>query len=545
VPAPSPIGDLLGYAGIFARFPRALRRFIRDPLTLDEARRRVRAQVEGRGESLVRLLRESVYANPGSPYLALLGRAGCQLSDVQSMVADLGVDGTLRHLRDRGVYVTFEEFKGRRPIERAGMVIPVAAADFDNPRARHDLTLTTSGSTGQANLVYQDLDHVAALAVHEMVGLAAHGVHDAPTVHWSHIMPGSGIRYILQRVRHGQLEHQWFSPTGWRDTKAWRKYAAATRYMLWWMRRFGVRVEDPVIARPGEAAVVARAVRGTLDRAGRCLLRSSVSQGVRVALAARAAGFDLAGTTMRVMSEPLTPAKRQQMEASGARVMAGYGSIETGSMALGCANGTHADDVHLLRDAFALIDHPYTVPGTDTEVRAFNLTSLRDSAPKVMLNYQIDDHGVVEPRACGCDLEAYGYDMHVHSIRSYTKLVGEGVTLVGNDLMRILEDVLPGRFGGTPLDYQLQEDEDAQGLTRLVLAVSPQVVLRDEGEMVEFLLHQLRETSPMTDAAGTVWRGAGTLSVARREPVLSARGKFQSLYVAPRQTRSGDSDSAR
>jgi phenylacetate-coenzyme A ligase PaaK-like adenylate-forming protein len=251
-----------------------------------------------------------------------------------------------------------------------------------------------------------------------------------------------------------------------------------------------------------------------------------------VAIAARAAGFGLQGTTVRTMSEPMTDAKRRQIENAGMRVMPGYGSVETGVMAHGCLNPSHADDVHLLRDSFALIDHPYPVPGTDTVVRAFNLTALRDSSPKVMLNYQIDDHGVVERRDCGCALQSLGHDTHVHSIRSYTKLVGEGVTLVGNDLTRILEESLPSRFGGTPLDYQLQEGEDAQGLTRLTLVVSPRVNHVNDQEMIEFLLERLRASSPMADAAGTVWRGAGTLRVARREPALTERGKFHSLFVS-------------
>jgi hypothetical protein len=522
---------LLGYVHIFARFPLVLRRFVRNPLTLAEARLRVAEQLAQRDQSFLRLMEDCVFGHPRSPYLPLLQQAGCELGDVRAMVAGKGVDGTLRALRAEGVYVTFEEFKGRTPIVRGGRSYDVAAADFDNPRSRRDLTMTTGGSTGQANLVYQDLDHVGELAVNEMVGLAEHGALDVPTVHWSHILPGSGVRYLLERVRHGQFEHRWFSPIGWSDATIWRKYAAATRYMVWCMRRAGVGIDGPVIARPDDAIVVARAVRETIDRHGRCLVRTPVSLAVRIALAAHAAGFSLEGATVRVMSEPLTPAKRQRIEQSGARVMAGYGSIETGVMAHGCLNPQHADDVHLLKDAFALIDYPHTVAGSDTIVRAFNLTGLRASAPKVMLNYQIDDHGVVERRPCGCGFESLGYDLHLHSIRSYTKLVGEGVTLIGNDLLRILDEALPERFGGTTLDYQLQEEEDEQGLTRLVLAISPRVPLASDAEVVEFLHQQLSASSPMADAAGTVWRGAGTLRVVRREPALTGRSKFQSFHT--------------
>lgn len=77
----------------------------------------------------------------------------------------------------------------------------------------------------------------------------------------------------------------------------------------------------------------------------------------------------------------------------------------------------------------------------------------------------------------------------------------------------------------------MQEQEDEHGLTRLVLAISPRVHLADEAEVVEFLLQQLSATSPMADAAGSVWRRAGTLRVVRREPVLTARTKFQSFHT--------------
>ena len=525
-------GELARYAGVFARFPSALRRFVADPLTLDGARTIVGRQLAGREASLLRLLRESVYGNPSSPYLPLLRHAGYDLADAEALVAEKGVEGALAVLREAGVYVTYEEFKGRRPIERAGRVFPVGAAAFDNPQARRELTLSTGGSTGQANLVYQDLDHIAALAANELIGLDAHGIHaEMPTVHWANILPGSGIRFVLQRVRHGRRRQVWFTPIGWQDTRAWRKYAAATRYMLWWMRRFGVEVTDPDVVRPDDAVIVARAVRDALDREGSCLLYTSVSRAVRVSLAAQAAGFGLDGATMRLASEPLTPSRRDRIEESGARALAGYGSIETGVIALGCADPERADDVHLLSDAFALVDHPHTVPGTGAVVLAFNLTSLRASTPKVMLNYEIDDHGTVEHRTCGCALGAFGYGTHLHSIRSYTKLVGEGGTLVGEDLLTLLEDVLPRRFGGTALDYQLSEEEDEAGLTRLVLVVDPRVALPADEQVVAFVLGELSASSPMADATATIWRSADTLRVARRAPLLTAHGKFQSLHA--------------
>lgn len=187
--------------------------------------------------------------------------------------------------------------------------------------------------------------------------------------------------------------------------------------------------------------------------------------------------------------------------------------------------------MHLTKDGVALITSPYTIQATGTTVPAFNLTSLLDRSSKVMLNYQIDDCGMVEERACGCPLHAFGYTTQLCAVRSYAKLVGESVTLIGSDLLRILEDVLPARFGGSSLDYQLQEAEDAGGLTRLYLVISPRVAIPDERRVIEVVLGGLRESSSMGDAARSVWQQAGTLQVKRAEPVWTSRGKMSPLHV--------------
>ncbi len=41
------------------------------------------------------------------------------------------------------------------------------------------------------------------------------------------------------------------------------------------------------------------------------------------------------------------------------------------------------------------------------------------------------------------------------------------------------------RFSGTPLDYQLREEEDESGFTRLNLLVSPRVLIPNEAAVVE------------------------------------------------------------
>jgi hypothetical protein len=519
------------YLKMFAQFPFALRRFLRERPSLEAAESLVCERMARRTKNFLRLVERSVYGVPASPYLALLKLAGFELGDVRALVQEKGLEGALGELRAASVYVTYEEFKGRRPIVRNGLKLAVTERDFDNPFARHDFTLTTGGSTGLANKVYQDLDHIAALATIDMVVLAEHKLLDAPTVHWTHMLPGSGLRFILRRAYHGDYTHRWFSPVGWREIKPWLKNDFATLYMLLWMRALGIRVSFPEVVRPSQAATVARWMRKTLDADGRCLLYSNVSQAVRVSVAAQDGGFDLAGAAVFLSSEPLTRAKAERIERAGVRIVTGYGSVETGPIGLGCARRAHVDEVHLAMDAYALIDYPYSVPGIGVTVPAFNLTGLLDSAPKVMLNYQSDDYGIVETRACGCRLEAYGYATHLRQIRSYSKLVGEGVTLIGNEMLRILEEVLPARFGGTPLDYQMTEQEDAQSLTRLVLLISPRVEIRDDAEVIRVILDALGKSSSMAAGARTVWQQAQTLQIQRREPVATARGKVLPLHL--------------
>lgn len=520
------------YLKMFARFPFALRRFAREPLTVPRARELVRKRMNERGENLLRVIERSVYGHPSSPYLALLKHAGCELGDFRRLIQTEGIEAGLTKLRDAGVYVKFEEFKGRSPIVRSGLEIPVTSRDFDNPHARRDLTARTGGSTGLPTLVSQDLDHIAEKAPIQMLMLDTYGLVDAPTAHWMHIMPGSGFHFLLQRAYMAQWSEHWFSSMGWREHEDWPRFTAATFYMVASARSQGLRIPFPEFVRLEDAVVVARWISETVARHGRCMLASNVSHAMRVAIAARTAGLSLSGATFRIGGEPVTPAKAQFMQDDGIRVIAGYGMGEASNIGLGCPNGVDAGDVHLSMDTMALITHPQTIGATGITVPAFHLTTLTDTVGKLMLNVQVDDCGIVERRGCGCAFEECGLDIHLRDIRSYTKLVGEGVTLVGNEMVHILEHVLPARFGGSSLDYQLLEEEDEHHLTRLFLLISPRVAIEDEGKVIAALHSALRDSSAAAGVASAVWRQADSIRVRRAEPVWTSRGKLMPLHIA-------------
>jgi hypothetical protein len=92
-------------------------------------------------------------------------------------------------------------------------------------------------------------------------------------------------------------------------------------------------------------------------------------------------------------------------------------------------------------------------------------------------------------------------------------------------LVSIIEDVLRPRCGGSSLDYQWAEQEDALGRGRLCLRVSPSVEPLDAGWVVQEVLRALVRCSPAGSTIASVWQGAATIRVARERPRITAAGK--------------------
>ncbi len=524
----------------YARFAWGLRGFLSHSITLEEARAIVQRRLAERENNFLRLVEKGIFGYPRSPYLPLLKQAGCELGDIQNMVRARGLEPTLYVLREAGVHVTFEEFKGRQPIVRGGQVIRVQAHDFDNPYLSHYYQAESGATTGAGTRVSIDLDHMAAQAPLLMLSYAAHGVLGVPTAMWRSPLPAnSGFSNVLRHARFGQPPPHWFSPITVEDWRLPLKWRLATQYIITAGRVFGLAIPSPQPVRLDQATVVARWMAEVLKARGACLMRAHVSTSVRVCVAARGEGIDLRGATFMGAGEPPTPAKVREITRTGARYVPNYNLSEIGFVGTGCVCPADQNDVHLFRDAVALIQYPRRVPGTDVRVDAFHFTSLLPTAPKLMLNVESDDYGVIEERRCGCVLEHLGYPQHLRHIRSFRKLTGEGMTLIGSDMVRILEEVLPARFGGSPQDYQLMEEEDEQGLTRLILLVNPSVEIADEDQVVNTVLEALRRSDTAANLARTIWSQAKTLQVRRSKPVWTRRGILMPLHLGRRFRGSG------
>jgi hypothetical protein len=149
-----------------------------------------------------------------------------------------------------------------------------------------------------------------------------------------------------------------------------------------------------------------------------------------------------------------------------------------------------------------------------------------------MINVDCGDYSAVTTRSCGCLFDRLGYTTHLHTVRSYDKLTGEGMNFLGDDLHRLIEEVLPAHFGGSPMDYQLVETEsDDGGLPRVQIVVSPAVGQVSEAELVATVVTFLNKVPGASGDFGRRWQEAGTLRVARREPYATGATKVLPLHL--------------
>lgn len=519
-------------AKMYARFAWGFRSFLRKRISLAEAREVVLRRMQEREANFLRMVERGIFGYPRSPYLPLLKQAGCELADIRQMVRTKGMDPTLWSLREAGVYVSFEEFKGRQPIERNGVVVPVGRKTFDNPFNKSAFEGESGGTTGVGTRVTHDLDDIAARSAATMLARHAQGILDVPVAVWRGVLPNSvGISVMLGSTLMGRTPEKWFSPTSSRDRRTPLKFRIANTCIVEIARLQGVPIPRPEHVPLDRAAIVARWAAETLAKHPVCHVNTSGGMAVRASIAAQEEGLDLTGAVFTMGGEPPTEAKVRAVRKSGARHIANYHCSGVGALGYFCGNPVDTNDQHFVAAHLAMIQYPRTVPGTDIEVPAFNMTSLMPTAPKILLNVEIDDYGTVEKRRCGCPLEELGFTTHIRDIRSFRKLTGEGITLIGSDMEHILDTVLPERFGGSPVDYQLWEEEDEQGLTRLSIVISPRVRIDDEQAVIDTVMQALSRMNSGAEGARAIWSQAGSLRVKRAEPFWTSRGKLMPLHL--------------
>jgi hypothetical protein len=501
-----------------ARFAFGLRRFCREPLTVEAARQAVLRRMAARDQALLTLLERAVFDNPRSPYRVLMRAAGCEPEDVRRLVAHVGVEGALGSLRGAGVYVSFKEFKGLAPAVRGGQTFQFHADDFDNPLARAHVPGTSGGTRARPTRILIDLDDVAMTSAYWALWFEAHDWHGRPIVFATPEYPGIVTRQ-LRCAKLGMPYRQWFA-TGGGGSPAY----VGVSTVVHWLARRATGVPKPKRVPLAEAWRIGEALASMLDDGPAPCVVSSPSTAARVCLVMRDRGRVLPGVTFLLGGEPFTDARRSAIASVGAKGVPNFGTSESGPVGAQCPHPEATDDIHVYRDGIAVLTDPRLLPN-GRAVDALMLTSLRPAGPKVLLNTEIGDYGQLESRRCDCRFDSLGYHVRLSGIRSFQKLTGEGMTILGSDLYPLLEDVLPQRFGGGPGDYQVVERQDGDGLPRYHLLVSPRVGRIDEGAVLKQFLTELSTLRPSYRFMVDQWSQAGAFEIRREEPVVSNRGK--------------------
>jgi hypothetical protein len=525
-------GRLAADVLVGARLAAALPGFLRAPFDLGEARAALRRRLDRRGADFLHLVRGAVYARPRSPYAALLRHAGCEYGDLARLVSADGVEVALSGLLAAGVYLTVDEFKGHRPAWRGGRAIAVDPGRLRNPLARCDLPIHSGGSrSGAGRLVGWSLEFVRERAVDLCVAAGAREVFARRHAVWG--VPGSGaLAHLLDTSAYGAPPVRWFSPVDPASPAVAARYRWSVRLVRSVGRLAGVRLPAPEHVPPDDPSRAVRWLQATLQDGATPHLFGYTSALTRVAEAARAAGIDLTGAELAMGGEPVTAARAGMVHASGARLLPRYAAVEAGLIGDACLAPAGSDDVHLCHDLVAVTQPGAAGARMACPPDALLVSSLRPTAPLVLLNVSMGDAAVLDRRGCGCPLERLGWTTHLHSIRSFEKLTGEGMTFLDADVIRILEEVLPARIGGRPGDYQLVEDEGPGGRARVRLLVHPDVGTVDPARVREAFLGAVGSASPLARLMEQVWRDAASVTVERRVPQRTASGKILHLHRA-------------
>ena len=520
------------------RFLAALPRFLRSPFSLEQARAEVRQRFEHRASRFLDRVTEACRV-PDSPYAKLLGHAGYTLPDLRDRVAREGVEGALQELLRAGVYLSGDEFKSRRPVIRGSLKFTVDPLTLLNPRSVVHGLSESSGSRGARTPVPVDLAFIHDHAINTHLTLAAHGGRNWQHAHYG-APGGTAVTNPLEFACGGRPPVRWFTPVDPAMPGLDARYRLGVRAMRLGSLLAGVPLPTATLAPLDAPLPITRWLADELKSGRIPHVWTFASSAVLICQAATEAGLDIHGARFTGGGEPTTAARRAVVEGVDAVLLPRMGATETDILAYACVHPEAPDDMHFFDDRHALIQPG---PGFDATpgshgggpplpAQAMLLSSLLPSAPILLLNVCMGDQAEITRRNCGCGLERDGWGVHIHTVRSFEKLTAGGITLLDIDVIRVLEEVLPARFGGSPTDYQLLETLDgARARPEVRLLVNPVLGDIDSAALSDVFFNAIGGGTGGERLMELQWRSGGVLRIVRELPRKTASGKILHLFL--------------
>lgn len=514
------------------RLAAGLRQFAKDPIIPAEARRLVLERMRTRDARFLEIFRRAVWEHADSPYRKLLAYAGVQEGDVRSLVEKSGLESALEALHRGGVFLTWEELKGREPVRRGSQTFHFNEGQFDNPLIRAYFVGSSGGSLGPPVRVKVDLAFQAECAPNWGVWFDEQGWSTRPLIFWTPTHTGLANRYLMC-AKIGYRYKKWFALADMRTPMDRLRSKAVHRLS---QRILGFPAEEPADVQHAERVMTYLA--SLVEQGLHPLVNTSPSAAARLSQIAVERGRSMEGVSFLLGAEPVTPERRISMEAAGARCCPTYGTSETGWVGAQFDSSGEPDEVHVFRDSWAVL--PRALEGASYRddadgPRAMLFTTLIRSAPKILINAEIGDSAYLESAAGTAAAKKFGYDLKMHTIRSFRKLTAFGITLAVADLYPILENDLPRRFGGSVGDYQLVESQDEKGVSSLKLRIDPRLGGIDEAAVQAALLQEIGAKRSYYGFMTEMIRKASAVTVERRPAERTRAGKI--LPVMPAQAR--------
>lgn len=521
--------DLPKYIRFFLELPS----FLEECISLEQARQTITDRLKQREENFLRLLKKGIFENRKSPYLSLFKLTGCQYADVQRMVKRDGLEAALQTIRQEGVFLSIEEFKGKAPVKRKGNYFQFKDRDFINPCISSFYRVKSGGTRSIGTRTEINLQFLNKRSVYYPLMIEMFGLKDSAIGIWFPGPPlGAGLLPFLQFAKSGKIAQRWFTPT-----KLYFTRKVGLKIMAYIMGRMKKEFPYPEFLSINECIKVVQWMAKLRGANKNLLFLTYPSLAVRICELAGEKKIDIAKVKFWLVGEPISEAKAGVIKSQGCSIIPVYAFMELGLLGFGCPRRQYPEAVHFVKDTVGLIQHKRYIPALDSHLNAFLFSSIMPSSPKILLNVENGDYGIIEKGGCGCLAEKAGLDIQIRDIQSFDKLNAEGMTLFVADFIPILENILPQRFGGGPLDYQLFEQESGNK-TILSLIVSPKVGEVKEEEVIATVLAELKKGSRHTALMAEIWNQAGALKVKRAYPKFTKSSKVYPLFIDSHNTLS-------
>ena len=501
----------------FMRLISGLRPFLSSTLTAEESTGLIREWIRQREDRFLKKVEEAVFQYPSSPYQKLMQYAGCSLGDLRELVVNEGLDGALEQLRDAGVYVGWEEMKGREEMRRGSWSCSFHESDFNNPIISPHYMSTSGGTSGAPVRIPIDLeDHVQSAPDWAFL-FQEYGFMNEPLIFWTPAHTSMANRY-LRCAKFGKKFTKWFLLAGIPSFSG-RLRSVAVHSAIRFIGGFPRAEAAPV----HQLDRVAEFLMEQLKSGQKPVVNTPPSAAAALSTEVQKQGASLQGVSFLLGAEPVTAARRKTIESSGARAIPTYGTTEAGWIGAQFPDDTIADEVRIFRDAYAVVSRS-DGGGLHAGPLPLLFTNLRPAGPKVLINAELGDSGVLAGTECNDRAAEIGYDLRIHNIRSFRKVTAWGVTLALADLYTVLEEDMPRAFGAGVGDFQLIEEQNEKGISGLQLRVKPHVRASDS-QLKKVFCREISGKRLYYRAMAEILNEAGALRIQRDNPIATPAGK--------------------